>query len=508
VNSTEIVLIDLSSIAFPIYLTSGSDPDPDHASQQIIARVRALASGHAHVAIACDSGRSFRHEIAPTYKANRPEREAPLYHQIGLAKEALAGDGFPVWSVAGFEADDILASATMQALATPDLTVLIISSDKDLLQLVGPRVRFQRAKDGVVLDEAGVAEKFDGVRPEQVRDYLTLCGDASDNIKGAKGIGPKGAAALLAKFGSLDEVYRRLHEAPMSMGLTPSVVTSLKEFEARMPTVRKLITLRVDVEIPFVDINNERVAKAEFVECEMDGFEEDAVPAAQTSDPGPAAPPASPEAVPADPPTSPGIERVYLPSGQPAPKPDSLIVRPQDILAPPPAEWERQLDPRSMREAQALASDMFRSHMFDSYGSAPAVLSTIMVGRELGIPAMASLRSVHNIKGRHALSADLMVALILKSGLAEYFEPVSFSELEATWETKRRGGKKPHTMQHTIEMAKTAGVVKPESNWITVPTDMLNSRAKSRLARLIYPDLLANVYSPEELAEMREQVAA
>jgi 5'-3' exonuclease len=86
-SAPEIVLIDLSSIAHPIWHMSQSEPDPNHTSQQIVARIRALASDKPHVAICCDSGRSFRHDIAPSYKANRPEAEAPLHHQIALARE-------------------------------------------------------------------------------------------------------------------------------------------------------------------------------------------------------------------------------------------------------------------------------------------------------------------------------------------------------------------------------------------------------------------------------------
>mgnify|MGYP000098853432 CR=1 FL=1 len=102
----------------------------------------------------------------------------------------------------------------------------------------------------------------------------------------------------------------------------------------------------------------------------------------------------------------------------------AITVREPEVLAAAPSDWERQLDPRSMAQARVLAKDMFDSRMFSAYGTPQGVLSTVMVGRELGLPAMASLRSIHNIDGRHAMSASLMVALILKSGLAEYFEPL------------------------------------------------------------------------------------
>jgi hypothetical protein len=86
-KTSEIVLVDLSSIAHPIWHMSQAEPDPNHTSQQIVARVHALASQQPYVAICCDGGRSFRKDIAESYKANRPESEAPLHHQIALACE-------------------------------------------------------------------------------------------------------------------------------------------------------------------------------------------------------------------------------------------------------------------------------------------------------------------------------------------------------------------------------------------------------------------------------------
>ena len=173
-----------------------------------------------------------------------------------------------------------------------------------------------------------------------------------------------------------------------------------------------------------------------------------------------------------------------------------------------PAVYERQLDPRSLKEARMLAQDMFSSRLFSAYGNAPAVLSTVMLGRELGLPAMAALRGVHIIEGKHALSAQMMVALVLKSGMAEYFEPIAFDDKQATFETKRKGARKSVKLTHTIEMAQTAGLLKPNSNWLKIPTDMLVARAQSRLCRLVYPDICIGLYTPDELKDIRaEQVA-
>ena len=472
-SEDELLLIDLSSIAHPIWHMSQSEPDVNATSQKIVARVRALAANHPKAAICCDCGKSFRHALSATYKANRPERDAALHHQIDLAREQLIADGFPVWAVPDFEADDVIATATAMAL-DGDLRVLVVSADKDLLQLVGGRVRAMSAINGTLYDTDAVVAKF-GVKPDQIRDYLTLVGDASDNIKGAVGIGEKKAADLLKTFGTMEGIYENLNTHGTLF--KPAMATALREFEPRMALTRDLVTLRTTALVPFDEALAPRVPK----EVETFGMEDDMDPEDKDSTEQPPAPATTDAAI---------------------------AVRDAEVM-PAPAEWERGLDPRSMKDAQTLAKYMFESRMFSAYGTPQAVLSTIMVGRELGLPAMASLRSIHNIEGRHALSAALMVALVLKSGMAEYFRPVTISDKEATYETLRKGaGQKPFTLTHTLDMAIQAGVVKPKSGWEKNPTDMLVARAQARLARLIYPDLLASLYTPEELADMREAVAA
>ena len=112
---------------------------------------------------------------------------------------------------------------------------------------------------------------------------------------------------------------------------------------------------------------------------------------------------------------------------------------------------------------------------------------------------MASLRSVHLIKGKHCLSADLMVALVLKSGKADYFRMVESTDELATFETMRKGEPEPTRLSFTMEQAQKAGLVQPNGNWHKYRSQMLRARAKSELARLVYPDLLAGLYTPEEL---------
>lgn len=284
-NADQLLLIDLSALAHQIYHVSGSEPDPSYVSNQIVARVRALSTEHPHAAICCDCPPYARKDIDPSYKATRPESIAPLLHQMRVAEERLAADGYPVWKSPGAEADDIIATAVRRALEIEGVSILIASSDKDLTQLIGPSVTAKSLTTGNILDEAGVVAKF-GVTPSQMLDYLCLVGDASDNVIGAKGIGAVTAADLLRRFGSLSAAFKGIFDTiqgdkasaivaryatagePERKAIkkdlekrtlvTPSVFLSLVEFHPRWPTVRALITLRTDVDIPFEQIAAER----------------------------------------------------------------------------------------------------------------------------------------------------------------------------------------------------------------------------------------------------------
>jgi 5'-3' exonuclease len=491
----ELLLIDLSSIAHPIWHMSQSEPDPNATCTKVVDRVRALSSQHPHAAICCDSGKSFRHDVDPSYKSQRPPAEETLHHQIRLSREQLARDGFPVWSVKGFEADDLIASATVQALAIPDTTVLIASADKDLLQLVNHRVKAKSMRDGSIVDEDAVKARY-GVTPAQMRDYLSLVGDTSDNIVGAKGIGPKKAAELLNLFGSLDDLYAAIDNATGVFSV--AIRTSLVEFRERLPRVRELIALRTDVEIPFAEIAAERAPKDA---APMEDIMPDDLTAV-----------AEPEQMPT-PAASDGAAVVPPTTVAPREEPKALAVQTPDVLGPAPAEWEKQLEPRSIREAQGLATAMFQARLFNGYGSAPAVLSTIMAGRELGMQAIASLRGFHIVEGRHMLAADLIRGLVLRSGLANYFRCTERTPTKATFNTHRKGDPEPISLTYTIEEGRIAFGIVPEltekdraakeaswlkSGWGRNPADMLVARAGAKLARLVYPEVTFGLYSPEE----------
>ncbi len=172
-------------------------------------------------------------------------------------------------------------------------------------------------------------------------------------------------------------------------------------------------------------------------------------------------------------------------------------------LLPVPQEYERQLEPRNMTQAKELAQLMFQSRLFSAWGTPAAVLATILAGRELGLSAMASLRGFHQIDGKPAMAADLMRALVVRSGRAKYFICAERTPDRCTFETHRDGDPRPVSLTYTIGQAQNAWQKDDRawrlSGWARHPEDMLAARASSKLARLVYSDILAGLYSPEEL---------
>lgn len=166
-----------------------------------------------------DQGRPFRHQLFEGYKAGREDIPEDIGRQVELLRELLAA--MKAFQVGGapFEADDYIASLTRQAVAE-GLEVLVLSGDRDLFQLVDERVRViyptKGVKDAAVYDAGMVQERF-GVPPRQLTDWKALVGDSSDNIPGVKGIGEKGAAALLREHGDLAGIYAALDALPAGL---------------------------------------------------------------------------------------------------------------------------------------------------------------------------------------------------------------------------------------------------------------------------------------------------
>lgn len=201
------------------------------------------------IAAALDSRtKTFRHEIDPNYKANRPETPPALIKQIGATARLLPKLGIPILQKDGFEADDFIATATREARAA-GWAVEIFSGDKDLTQLVDAHAVMlgQEKKTGEFITSGveAVREKW-GVSPAQIPDLFAIIGDASDNVPGVKGIGPKGAAKLLADWGTLDAIYANL-EKVQPKGIQEKLAVSRENAFLS----KKLVTLDAELgEIP------------------------------------------------------------------------------------------------------------------------------------------------------------------------------------------------------------------------------------------------------------------
>ncbi|MBI4578848.1 MAG: DNA polymerase I, partial [Planctomycetes bacterium] len=198
-----------------------------------------------YLAMAMDSaeGPVFREAIDPAYKAQREPPPEDLAPQIARILQIVESQGVPILSVAGFEADDVMATICGR-LAGEDVEVYLVSKDKDLDQLLSERVRlFDPGKEEVI--GPAELEQTKGYRPEQAIEVQTLCGDTVDNVPGVKGVGPKKAAALIAKYGTAENVLAHAEE------LTPAMRENVKAFAGQAATTRQLVTLRRDVPIAF-----------------------------------------------------------------------------------------------------------------------------------------------------------------------------------------------------------------------------------------------------------------
>ncbi len=207
-----------------------------------------------YMAVAFDMpGPTFRHEIYSDYKAKRPPMPEDLAEQLPTARRLVESLGLSALAQEGVEADDLIGSAA--GLARRENTdVVIVSADKDFMQLIGPAIRQwippQSGRGGEWIDPDGVRGRW-GVSPEQMVDLLALMGDASDNVPGVRGIGPKTAARLLQRFGSLDGLYENLHAVEQE-----SVRRKLAEGRDQACLSRRLVEIRRDLTpaVPLEDL--------------------------------------------------------------------------------------------------------------------------------------------------------------------------------------------------------------------------------------------------------------
>ncbi len=188
-------------------------------------------------------GKTFRDDIYPQYKATRQAMPEPLAEQVEPLLETIEALGWPIVTIEGVEADDVIGTL-VRAAERKGIDSVISTGDKDLTQLVNEHVLWVNTMSNDKLDPAGVKAKF-GVPPELIVDYLALMGDAVDNVPGVDKVGPKTACKLIEQYGSLEGVIAHAGEIKGIVG------ENLRKVTGWLPTGRKLLTVKTDVELPF-----------------------------------------------------------------------------------------------------------------------------------------------------------------------------------------------------------------------------------------------------------------
>ncbi len=246
--SKTLYLIDGSGFIFRAYYAIKRDltnPQgvPVKAVYGFITMMMKLLESHKadSIAVIFDAARkTFRNDIYPEYKAHRPPAPDDLVPQFALVRDAAEALNLPAIEMAQYEADDIIATYARLAQEA-GMNVVIVSSDKDLMQLIGDGVRMYDAMNERDIGEEQVREKF-GVHPCKVLDVLSLMGDSSDNVPGVPGIGPKTAAELINEYGDLDSLLARAGEIKQ-----PKRRDTILQNKEKALLSRQLITLKNDV---------------------------------------------------------------------------------------------------------------------------------------------------------------------------------------------------------------------------------------------------------------------
>jgi 5'-3' exonuclease len=486
----EIILIDLGSVYWAAWHSSANEA-VSAAHDRAVAKVRSIANGQPFVAVCCDSPKSWRKKVSPTYKAQRPEKDHASLEQLDRTKATLRRDGYLLWEADGYEADDVIATAAIKATGKGEF-VTVHSADKDLLQLVGPKCIVITTSTGTRMDTAAVVEKW-GVKPEQMACALAICGDKSDNIAGVPGVGPVGAAKLLKRFGTIEALMAEL-EKPDPIA-TPAVDKALRESIDAMTLAKRLVTLSWDAPIKYEDLFEERQQQPLIEEPE------NYVPNLDQQE--------------ADP------DGVLGPDLAAAPQqPTQIVQRENDqaTMTPmPPVKTvaltrDTGLQPMSLAAALDFSKAIYNSRLYQKFPNAEAIFAVIVRGREMGMGALTALDCFHVIEGKPAPLAHLIVARAKAHPDCEYFRFVGGDDTYAEYQTKNKNSPSPTTLKFTIEQARVSGLApraprteRPaqgkddRGNWEKRPAEMLRKTCAVQLTRIEYPDAALGLYSAEEL---------
>ena len=246
-NEGKIAILDVRSYIFrafhalpPMYSPKGEPVNAIYGFINMFFRTISKFKGFAAVAALDSKTETFRKKAYPEYKANRKEVDPELKSQFELITPMLEALNIPVFACDGFEADDVIASIVAN---NSGKEIVIISSDKDLMQLVGGNVLMYDSMKDKIIDPAAVQEKY-GVMPNQMLDFLALLGDSSDNVPGMPKVGLKTAAELLNKYGSADNIYQNL--SALKPALQKGFTENKEQFEFSKFLIRLDSSVKLD----------------------------------------------------------------------------------------------------------------------------------------------------------------------------------------------------------------------------------------------------------------------
>lgn len=480
-SEPKVLLIDLSALFWAAWHSSGADLT-SAAHERTLAAVRRCKNAvpGALVAVCCDSGRSFRRDLLPTYKANRPEKDHAVIGELDRTIERLRRDGEVIWAAPGLEADDVIATATATAVMACH-SVVIATGDKDLYQLIdddSPGVSVLSTQTWEMRRKADVVAKF-GVPPRALGDLLALMGDKSDNVPGCPGVGPKRGAELIGNYDTLANIFARAKaniSQCESTGATPGFVdAALRDNEGAVMLARELVCLRFDAPIIFEEIYSDRVTKS-LAEEEPMTITHEKIAAAVLAE-------KRWQELPGE-----NLDRVRR---------DEAMATAIATIEPQAVAFELAFEPSTSAIAMAEAKLLFDSRLYAKFPNVQSLWAVIVRGREMGLKMGEALDSFHVISGSPVASAQLLIAKAKSHPDCEYLQCVETTEASCTWVTKNRRNPEPTTLKYTIDDAKLAGMT--GGQWPRRPKEMLRKTCGVQLARLEYPDAALGLYCAEEM---------
>ena len=497
-----LALFDLGYV-FRRYWHGSEDEEIGSARKRTVMFIGTEADSYDFVALCKDSPPYARRELYPEYKQNREKASSVMIEQLRRTLAELERWGYRVVGVPGQEADDVIA--TLAKLGSKaGYAVDIWTPDKDVRQaLHWARTRIVDPLNGTVITGGDLLtdEKW-GIPPNMIPSFLALVGDGSDNLPGIDGCGPKQAAKILDHYGSIEAIFENPGPLATKKLAKANVRTAIMEDGARahLLKMRQLATLRddLDLELSACVQSPKEPAPEQADEQSAEFFDE---PTELDDEPSGVVAHATADSA-EDESGEPVVEALLEPTPARA---GDLVRGGVTALTHQHTPWERQLEPTDSKRAWQLAHLLHESRLYiHAFNSPQQILAVMLDGRSRGIDATTALRTYNVIKNRVSMSSELLIALVMGAPICNYFRCVESTPEKATWETLRSGYPEPDRLTYTIQEADQAGYTATRGSpgsWQKQPRVMLRWRGATTLARQVYPDITAGIYSVEEIED-------